>query len=103
MPTTHSQFATGNCNCVSTLSAILGGGYRNLIGSYGFEVDALVSLNFIDVKDDLSPPVTPEYHDLWEYLRGAGPNFRMLTSAVEQDEIGCASQQHSLARQYQNY
>jgi len=56
MPTTHNQFATGNCNCVSTLSTILGGGYGNLIGSYGFEVDALISLNFIDVKNNLLPP-----------------------------------------------
>lgn len=34
---------TGNCNCVSTLGTILGGGYGNLMGKYGFGVDNVIS------------------------------------------------------------
>lgn len=35
----NAQVQTGNCNCVGTLGAILGGGYGNLMGLYGFGVD----------------------------------------------------------------
>ncbi|KAK7948430.1 FAD binding domain-containing protein [Apiospora aurea] len=38
---------TGNCNCVGPLGAILGGGYGNLMGLYGFGVDNVVSVRVV--------------------------------------------------------
>lgn len=41
------QVTTGNCDCVDTPGAILGGGYDNLMGLHGFEVDNLISLQLV--------------------------------------------------------
>ncbi len=41
------QVTTGNCSCVGTLRAILGGGYGNLMGLHGFGVDNLISLQLV--------------------------------------------------------
>ena len=76
-----AQVPTGNCNCVGTLGAILGGGYGNLMGLYGFGVDNLLSLNLVTPAGSFLT-VTPNDVDLWWALRGAGPNFGIVTSAV---------------------
>ncbi|ESZ99284.1 hypothetical protein SBOR_0325 [Sclerotinia borealis F-4128] len=73
---------TGTCNCVGTLGAVLGGGFGNLIGLYGFGVDNLLSLNVVTsfgTAITVSPTSNP---DLWWAMRGAGPNFGIVTSAV---------------------
>lgn len=72
---------TGTCNCVGTLGAILGGGLGNLMGLYGLGVDNLKSLNVV-TPDGKAITVTPKDTDLWWALRGAGPNFGIVTSAV---------------------
>lgn len=77
----NAQVTTGNCNCVGTLGAILGGGYGNLMGLHGFGVDLLVSLNVVMPNGNLRI-VTPNDTDLWWALRGAAPNFGIVTSAV---------------------
>ncbi|KAI4281852.1 MAG: hypothetical protein L6R35_005544 [Caloplaca aegaea] len=77
----NAQLTTGNCNCVGTLGAILGGGYGNLMGLNGFGVDTLISLNYADAEGKLTT-VTPNDKELWWALRGAGPNFGIITSAV---------------------
>jgi hypothetical protein len=41
---------TGNCDCVGALGAYLGGGYGNLMGEYGFEVDNIVSFNLVSAE-----------------------------------------------------
>ena len=73
--------ATGTCNCVGTLGAILGGGLGNLMGLYGLGVDNLQSLNVVN-PDGEAITVTPKDTDLWWALRGAGPNFGIVTSAI---------------------
>ena len=77
----NAQLTTGNCNCVGTLGAILGGGYGNLMGLNGFGVDTLISLRYV-AADGKITTVTPQDQDLWWALRGAGPNFGVVTSAV---------------------
>ena len=72
---------TGTCNCVGTLGAILGGGLGNLIGLYGLGVDNLQALNVV-TSDGKAITVTPKDVDLWWAMRGAGPNFGIVTSAV---------------------
>ncbi|KAJ5116051.1 hypothetical protein N7456_000399 [Penicillium angulare] len=71
---------TGNCNCVGALGAILGGGYGNLLGLVGFGVDNLLSVNLVLANGTLAN-ITPKDKDLWWALRGAGPNFGIVTSA----------------------
>ncbi|KAL8654624.1 MAG: hypothetical protein Q9226_003359 [Calogaya cf. arnoldii] len=77
----NAQLTTGNCNCVGVLGAILGGGYGNLMGLSGFGVDTLLSLNYVGADGKLTK-VTPNDKELWWALRGAGPNFGVVTSAV---------------------
>ncbi|TVY46817.1 FAD-linked oxidoreductase [Lachnellula occidentalis] len=73
---------TGNCNCVGALGAILGGGFGRLQGLYGLGVDNLLSLNVV-IANGTQITVTNETEtDLWWALRGAGPNFGIVTSAV---------------------
>lgn len=77
----NAQVLTGNCNCVGVLGAGLGGGYGNLMGLHGFSVDNMLSLNVVLANGSLVT-VTPAQTDLWWALRGAGPNFGIVTSVV---------------------
>ncbi|KAL8753938.1 MAG: hypothetical protein Q9199_004697 [Rusavskia elegans] len=77
----NAQLTTGNCNCVGVLGADLGGGYGNLKGLNGFGVDAILSLYYVSPDGKLTT-VTPNDKELWWALRGAGPNFGIITSAV---------------------
>ncbi|KAL4994486.1 hypothetical protein BDV10DRAFT_176806 [Aspergillus recurvatus] len=74
---------TGNCNCVGTLGAILGGGYGNLLGMVGFGVDNILAMNVV-LADGQLHTVTPgrQDEDLFWALRGAGPNYGIVTSAT---------------------
>ncbi|KAK1138466.1 hypothetical protein N8T08_002481 [Aspergillus melleus] len=72
---------TGNCPCVGTMGAILGGGYGNLLGLYGFGVDNVLSLNVV-LADGTQQTVTSKDKDLFWALRGAGANFGIVTSAT---------------------
>ena len=76
-----AQLTTGNCNCVGALGAYLGGGYGNLMGLTSFGVDRLLSVNYVNAEGILQT-ITPNQTDLWWALRGAGPNFGIVTSAV---------------------
>ncbi|PLB52594.1 FAD-binding domain-containing protein [Aspergillus steynii IBT 23096] len=72
---------TGNCPCVGTMGAVLGGGYGNLLGLHGLGVDNVLSLNVV-LADGSLQTVTPDDEDLFWALRGAGPNFGIVTSAT---------------------
>ncbi|KAM6513599.1 hypothetical protein FALCPG4_015986 [Fusarium falciforme] len=72
---------TGNCNCVGALGAGLGGGFGNLVGELGMAVDNILSLRVITPKGkaiNISPSSNP---DLFWAMRGAGPNFGIVTHA----------------------
>lgn len=77
----NAQVVTGNCNCVSIMGAGLGGGYGNLKGIHGFIVDNIISMNVVLANGSLVT-VTAAQEDLFWALRGAGPNFGIVTSAV---------------------
>lgn len=73
---------TGICNCVGTLGALLGGGVGNLMGQHGLGVDNVLSMNVVTAAGK-AITVTPQSdQDLWFALRGAGPNFGIVTSAT---------------------
>ena len=73
---------TGNCNCVSALGAILGGGYGNLMGEHGFGVDNVLSLRVVTADGQLRDVTAASDPDLFWALGGAGPNFGIITSAT---------------------
>lgn len=75
------QVLTGNCNCVGTLGAGLGGGYGYLLGLHGFSVDNILALNVV-LADGTAHTITPSDTDLWWAFRGAGPNFGIVLSVV---------------------
>ncbi|KAH6988389.1 FAD binding domain-containing protein [Ilyonectria destructans] len=73
---------TANCNCVGALGAALGGGYGNIMGERGFFVDNILSLRLVTPAGQ-AVTVTPSSNpDLFWALRGAGPNFGVVTSAT---------------------
>lgn len=76
-----AQVATGNCNCVGILGAILGGGVGHFQGLFGLGVDNLLSMDVVSADGSLIT-VDPSNEDLWWALRGAGPNFGIVTSAT---------------------
>lgn len=73
---------TGNCNCVGALGAILGGGYGNLMGLYGFGVDNVLSLRVVTADGQIRDVTASSDPDLFWGFRGAGPNLGIVTSAV---------------------
>jgi hypothetical protein len=82
-----SLVLAGTCNCVGVLGAILGGGYSNLGGQFGMGVDDVLSLDIVKANGEAitlsSTHLTTEAEkDLFWAMRGAGPNFGIVASAV---------------------
>ena len=80
----NTLIATGICNCIGILGAILGGGVGNLMGLHGLGVDNVLSMNVVTPAGKavtVTPPTDPQ---LWLALRGAGPNIGIGTSATLQ-------------------
>ncbi|KAI9654001.1 MAG: hypothetical protein M1821_006862 [Bathelium mastoideum] len=75
------RFATATCNCLGFLGAALGGGLSRASGLYGMSVDQIVSMNVVLASGELTH-VDASNVDLWWALRGAAPNFGIVTSAV---------------------
>ncbi|ORY11359.1 FAD binding domain-containing protein [Clohesyomyces aquaticus] len=73
---------TGNCNCVGTLGALLGGGYGNIMGEHGFAVDNVISMRVVTADGKILTASSASNPDLFWALRGAGPNFGIVTSAT---------------------
>lgn len=73
---------TGTCNCIGMLGAVLGGGVGNLMGFHGLGVDNLLSLKVVTAHGRFITVSPTQNTDLWYAMRGAGPNFGIVTSAV---------------------
>ncbi|KXH65323.1 FAD binding domain-containing protein [Colletotrichum nymphaeae SA-01] len=73
---------TGNCNCVGALGAALGGGYGNIMGEHGFAVDNILSMRVITATGEALTVSSSSNPDLYWALRGAAPNFGIVTSAT---------------------
>lgn len=80
----NARVATGTCNCVSVLGAGLGGGLGRGTGLYGLGLDQLLSVNFVAADGTQSTVTAESDADLWWALKGAGPNFGIVTSVVYQ-------------------
>lgn len=92
------QLMTGNCNCVGTLGAILGGGYGNLMGLHGFGVDQVLSMRVVTPSGQVKDVSARSDPDLFWAMRGAGPNFGIVTSAVVKSYPVTAAQQNEIGR-----
>ncbi|KAJ8120853.1 hypothetical protein ONZ43_g2543 [Nemania bipapillata] len=78
----NARVSVSTCNCVSLLGATLGGGLSRTQGTYGLNIDNLISVNMVDasgVKKTVTPKSDPQ---LWWALTGAGANFGVVTSAT---------------------
>lgn len=80
----NARVATGTCNCVSVLGAGLGGGIGRGTGLYGLGLDQLLAVNYVDAQGKSSTVTATSDPDLWWALKGAGPNFGIVTSVVYQ-------------------
>jgi FAD/FMN-containing dehydrogenase len=78
----NARVATGTCNCVSVLGAGLGGGIGRGTGLYGLGLDQLIAVNVVDAHGRSSTVTAKSDPDLWWALKGAGPNFGIVTSVV---------------------
>lgn len=86
---------TGNCNCVGTLGALLGGGYGNLMGEHGFAVDNVISMRVVTAAGDILTVSNTSNSDLFWAMRGAGPNFGIVTSATVNAWVPTAAEKTS--------
>ncbi|KAF1915630.1 FAD binding domain-containing protein [Ampelomyces quisqualis] len=74
---------TGNCNGVGVLGALLGGGYGNLMGKIGgMGVDSILELRAVTADGAMRTINASQEPDLFWAMRGAGPNFGVVTSAT---------------------
>jgi FAD/FMN-containing dehydrogenase len=73
---------TGNCNSAGTLGVLLGGGYGNMMGQVGFGVDSILELRLVTAAGEIRTVTASQYPDLFWAMRGAGPNFGIVTSAT---------------------
>lgn len=73
---------TGNCNGAGVLGAYLGAGFGNLQGQVGFGVDNILEMRVVTADGNLRTVSASQEKDLFWAMRGAGPNFGIVTSAT---------------------
>jgi hypothetical protein len=73
---------TGNCNSVGALGAFLGGGYGNLQGTVGLGVDNILEMRVVTADGKLRTISPSQDEELFWAMRGAGPNFGIVTEAT---------------------
>ena len=71
----------GNCNCVGTMGAALGGGFGFFQGLYGLSVDNIVGMNVVTGDGQLRQ-IDSSSGDLWWAMRGSAPNFGVVTQVT---------------------
>ncbi|KAK4506426.1 hypothetical protein PRZ48_000158 [Zasmidium cellare] len=78
----NARIATATCNCLGFLGAALGGGQSRTDGLYGLSVDQLISATVVLASGEVVHTSATVRPDLWWAIRGAGPNFGVVISAV---------------------
>jgi hypothetical protein len=73
--------ATGSCNCVGMLGAMLGGGHGRLQGLHGLIADNLLSARVMLANGRIVTASAKSNPDLFYALKGAGHNFGAVLSA----------------------
>jgi FAD/FMN-containing dehydrogenase len=74
-----AHIMTGVCNTVGVVSALIGGGLRNLVSLYGLGVDNMLSAKLVTASGEVVTVSEKENADLWWGLRGAGYNFGIFS------------------------
>ena len=72
----------GGCNCVGVLGSTLGGGVSRWMDKYGLPADNLIAATVATANGSLVHVSEDCNEDLLWALRGAGPNFGIVTMAV---------------------
>ncbi|KAL8911958.1 MAG: hypothetical protein Q9171_002934 [Xanthocarpia ochracea] len=78
----ETRFSNPTCPCLGFLGAMLGGGITRSMGLYGAGVDQILQLKVVTASGEsliVNPKLNP---DLWYAMRGAAPNFGIVTSAL---------------------
>lgn len=73
---------TGGFNCVSALGVALGGGLGRWINRYGIHADNIIRANLVTAEGEMVEVSEESNPDLLWAIRGAGPNFGIVTSAT---------------------
>ncbi|KAF2229869.1 Glucooligosaccharide oxidase [Viridothelium virens] len=76
-----ARVAAATCSCIGFLGATLGGGLTRVAGLYGMGVDQLLSVDVVMASGDLMR-VDSTNEDLFWAIKGAAPNFGIVTSAT---------------------
>ncbi|KAL8765972.1 MAG: hypothetical protein Q9209_007119 [Squamulea sp. 1 TL-2023] len=77
-----TRFSTPTCTCLGFLGAMLGGGVMRSMGLYGAGVDQISQVNVATASGEMLQVNSNLHPDLWYSLRGAAPNFGIVTSAL---------------------
>lgn len=77
-----TRFANPTCTCLGYLGSFLGGGLTRSMGLDGAGVDQLLQVNLVTASGELLQVDENLHPDLWYALRGAAPNFGIVTSAL---------------------
>ncbi|KAL8685047.1 MAG: hypothetical protein Q9224_006000, partial [Gallowayella concinna] len=77
-----TRFANPTCTCLGFLGAMLGGGITRTMGLYGAGVDQILQVNMVTASGEMLKVSPGGLPDLWYAIRGAAPNFGIVTSAV---------------------
>ena len=78
----NTRFAVPTCTCLGFLGASLGGGLTRQMGPYGVGVDQIISVNMVLASGQAVQVDQTHNPDLWYSVRGAAPNFGIVTSTV---------------------
>lgn len=75
------RFSNPTCTCLGFLGAMLGGGITRSQGLYGQVVDQILRLAVVTASGETLQVDATHNPDLWYAMRGAAPNFGIVTSA----------------------
>ncbi|KAH7304071.1 hypothetical protein B0I35DRAFT_363902 [Stachybotrys elegans] len=76
------EITVGNCPCVGSIGAMLGGGLGRLQGEHALTSDALRAVNMVLWNGTRITASETEHADLFWGLRGAGQNFGIVYEGI---------------------
>ncbi|KAL8654625.1 MAG: hypothetical protein Q9226_003360 [Calogaya cf. arnoldii] len=76
------RFSNPTCTCLGFLGAMLGGGLTRSQGLYGQGVDQILRMNVVTASGETLHVDATHNPDLRYAMRGAAPNFGIVTSAL---------------------
>ncbi|KAL4746295.1 hypothetical protein BDW72DRAFT_210556 [Aspergillus terricola var. indicus] len=76
------QMPIGSCACPGMIGATVGGGIGRFQGVDGLMIDSLLSVRLVTADGQLIDVSEDSHADLFWAIRGAAPNFGIITSAT---------------------